>query len=1100
MCLRVAAACSVLGLLVALGVRSSSGQDAKSKADDEFFTKQVKPIFEANCFQCHSHGMKKAKGNLVVDARASLVKGGDSGPAIVPGHPEKSLLIKAISYADEELRMPPKGKLPEPAIAVLREWVRRGAPWPGEKEQTLRRPGPITEEDRAWWAFQPVQRPALPDVKSAEWNDNPIDRFIKARLDKEQLQPAPMAGPRELIRRVYFDLIGLPPTPAEVDEFVAACKPTEGLPWAFERVVDRLLASPRYGERMGRVWLDLVRYAESDGFRLDSYRSGAWRYRDWVIRAFNSDKPYDQFLREQLAGDEINPDDPECVTATGYLCHGIYEYNQRDARTQWNDMLNEVTDVTADAVLALGMGCARCHDHKFDPILQKDYFRLRAFFEPLIFYDDKPLATTKQQAEYRERFAKWEKQAAPVLEQIAKLEAPVKSKLDAEFTAKFPKDIQDMMRKPPAERTPLETQLAALAYRQVLYEFERIDTHVKGEAKAKLIELRKDLHKFDGVKPPDLPLGLTVRDVGPTAPPTLIPKKSNAEPIVPGFLTILDEKPAAITPLSPSGGEGSGVRGPGSTGRRLALANWLTRPEHPLTARVLVNRLWQMHFGRGLVATSSDFGHLGEKPSHPELLDWLAAEFVNPTFSPGSQSRGERRPWSIKHIHRLIITSRTYRQSALHPPAEAALKTDPENRLLWKMPTRRLEAEQIRDAILAVTGKLDLTAGGSGVEPREPRRSIYCKVMRNTRDPLLDAFDWPENFQSTAQRNVTTTPTQSLLMLNSPYMLRQAQDFAARLQREKHSTDDVVINAAIRHAFGRDATADETRIGVEFLKKQAERIQPKKTVVFDTGKMPFREGRAIALTPGGPHPRLHVPDSPMLPKGDFTLEAVVMLRSVFDDGTVRTIAAHWNGDMKKPGWSLGVTSKKSAYKPQVLVLQLWGENAKGKFDYEPVFSSLHVDLNKPYYVAVSVKLDDTGDGGVTFYAKDLGNDEEPLQKDQALHKIVKLPPPTGRFTIGGPDGKLARTWDGLIDDVRLSTGVLREGQLLLTSDRLTNQTVGFWQFEPNPGMLKDSSSHGLHLVRDGAPANATAPQDVRTMALVDFCQVLLNASEFLYVD
>lgn len=1071
--------------LIAFGAWSSLGQEPKTIADDdaEFFTKQVRPILEANCFSCHSHAMKKAKGGLVVDARASLLKGGDSGPALVPGHPEKSLLLKAISYTDDELRMPPKGKMPEAQITVLREWIRRGAPWPGGKEQVARTIGVISEEDRAWWAFQPVKLPALPEVKDAAWNANPIDRFIKSRLDQEGLTPAPVAEKLALARRVYFDLTGLPPTQSEILAFV-----DDPAPDAYAKLVDRLLASPRYGERMARVWLDLVRYAESDGFRLDSYRPDAWRYRDWVIRAFNGDKPYDQFIREQLAGDEINPDDPECLTATGYLCHGIYEYNQRDARTQWNDMINEVTDVAGDVFLAMGMGCARCHDHKFDPILQKDYFRLRAFFEPLMFHDDKPLASAQQQAEHRAKLAKWEQQAAPVLSEIARLEAPVKKHVDAEFSSKFPRDIQEMMRKPVVERAPQEQQLAALAYRQVQYEFDRLDTHVKGTAKAKLIELRKELHKFDATRPVDLPLGLTVRDVGALAPPTVIPKKANSEPIAPGFLTILDDRSAAIPAIK------------GSTGRRLALANWLTQPDHPLTARVMVNRLWQMHFGRGLVATSSDFGHLGEKPSHPELLDWLAREFTHPTFSPGSQNQGGLQPWSVKHLHRLIVTSRTYRQSALHPPSETALKKDPENRLLWKMPTRRLEAEQIRDGILAVTGKLDLTAGGPSVEPREPRRSIYCKVMRNSREPLLDVFDWPENFQSTAQRNVTTTATQSLLMLNSPYMLKQAQEFAARLTKEKHSNDEALVNAALRHAFGRTATADERRVGIEFLKKQVERIQPKTTVVFETAKMPFREGRAIALTPKGPHPRLHVPDTKLLPKGDFTLEAVVVLRSVFDDGAVRTIAAHWNGDAKKPGWSLGVTSKKSAYKPQVLVLQLWGEDAKGKFGRDPVFSAVHIALNKPYYVGVAVDLDNPGEKGVTFFAKDLSNDEEPLQTDHAFHKIVKLPPPAGRFTIGGPDGKLSAAWDGLIDDVRLSAAALRESQLLLTSDRTLKETVGFWQFEPNPGLLKDSSSHGLDLVRDGTPGNATGPQDARALALVDLCQVLLNANEFLYVD
>jgi len=500
-----------------------------------------------------------------------------------------------------------------------------------------------------------------------------------------------------------------------------------------------------------------------------------------------------------------------------------------------------------------------------------------------------------------------------------------------------------------------------------------------------------------------------------------------------------------------------------------------------------------MHFGRGLVATSSDFGQLGEKPSHPELLDWLAHRFV----SDG---------WSIKKVHRLMVTSRTYRQAAVARGQESGVRgqgkdpmlVDPENVLLWKMPTRRLEAEQIRDAILMATGQLDVSVGGPSVDYREPRRTVYCKIMRNVRDPLMDVFDAPENFQSTAQRNVTTTANQSLLMLNSQYMLKQSEQFAARLTKEKHTSDEALVGAAMRHAFGRGATADELRIGVEFLKQQAARIQPQKEVAFETGKMPYREGQAILLTPSGPHPRLHVPTLPLSSKGDFTLEAVVMLRSVFDDGAVRTIAAHWNGDAKKPGWAFGVTSKKSAYKPQVLVLQLWGENAQGKFDYEPIFSGLHIGLGKPYYVAISVDMDKTADQGVTFYAKDLSNDEEPLYKDTAIHKIVKLPPPAGRFTIGAPDGKLGRSWDGLIDDVRLSAGVLRENQLLLTSDRVLKETVGFWQFEPNPGILDDSAPLKLTLVRDGGAGPGA--RNVRQAALVDFCQVLLNANEFLYVD
>ena len=758
----------------------------------EFFEKKIRPLLENNCFQCHSHKSGKSKGHLVVDTLGALLKGGESGPALVPGQPEKSLLIKAITYEDDELRMPPKGKMSDENIALLREWVKMGAPWPGSSsEKIVRAPGKITDEDRQWWAFQPVRVAPLPQVSDATWKKNPVDRFIRQRLDKEGLKPSPPAPRATLIRRVTFDLTGLPPTPEEVAAFVA-----DESADAYEKLVDRLLASPRYGERWGRHWLDLARYAESDGFRIDDYRPFAWRYRDYVIKSFNSDKPYDQFVREQIAGDEIAPDDPDALVATGFLRHTIYEYNQRDARTQWQDMLNDVTDVTADVFLGLGMGCARCHDHKFDPILQKDYYRLQAFYAG-IFPREVPVATREERSAYEVKQKRWEEMTAAVRAQIDALEKDEKDKAAHGAITKFPKDIQVMLRKPDAERSPLEKQLAALAYRQVQYEFDyRIK--LKEPEKKKHDELLKELAKYDSYKPAPLLRALTVRDVGAEAPPVRISKKTAAPVIEPGFLTLLDEGPAAITP--PAGLE--------STGRRLALANWLTRPDHPLTTRVVVNRIWQYHFGRGLVYTSSDFGKLGEPPSHPELLDWLAHHFVE-------------QGWSFKKMHRLLLTSMTYRQSATAPASQAALQKDPENRFWWKTSTRRLDAEQIRDAILAATGKLDLAMGGPGVDAKEPRRTVYTKVRRNTRDPLLDVFDLPEGFTSTAQRNVTTTPTQALLMFNSPFMLGQAKAFAERLEREKTANP---IDRAYRLALGRPATAEEQKQSQAFLDEQAARI------------------------------------------------------------------------------------------------------------------------------------------------------------------------------------------------------------------------------------------------------------------------------------
>ncbi len=1055
-----------VGLLLATLLASAG----LSRGNDPALEKKAKAVLEAHCFRCHSHAANKSKGSLFVDSRSALLKGGESGPAIVSGQPEQSLLIKAIRHVSEDLKMPPKGLLPAEDIETLTAWVKAGAPLAElAAKQPIRTPGKITDEDRRYWAFVPVKRPPLPDVADAAWKANPIDRFIRHRLDKEGLQSAPAAEARALLRRLSFDVTGLPPTPDDLEAFLTGNS-------SVEKTIDRLLASPHYGERMAQMWLDVVHYAESDGFRLDSFRPHAWQYRDYVVRAFNADRPFDQFVREQIAGDELYPDSVDARIATGYLTHGIYEYNQRNSRGQWSDMLNEITDVTSEAILGLGMGCARCHDHKFDPILQKDYFALRAFFEGLLPSEDLPSVKSATKETYDRQLKIWLAKTATVRAQIEAVEKPERDKAEEGAVVKFPKDIQELLRKPADKRTPHEQQLALLAYRQLAYEFDRLDARIKGDAKTKLLELRKELAKFDADKPAPLPQCQSCRETGREAAPTTIPKKSNLPPIAPGFLTVLGDQAVRLTP--PPHQE--------STGRRAALATWLTRPDHPLTARVIVNRVWQMHFGRGLVATANDFGVLGERPSHPELLDWLADEFV-------------RDGWSLKKLHRLILTSRTYQQSSVIAADHPALKKDPENRLLARQTTRRLQAEQIRDAVLAATGKLDRTVGGPSVEFKEPRRSIYLKVLRNSKDPLLEVFDLPDAFNSTAQRNVTTTSTQALYLLNSPAMMSQGQTLADRVDKEA-SRDEEKIDIAFQFALGRAPQPRERAILLSFLDDQAKRVKPAKAAPapLETGKLPFRDGKAVILTPGKSPIRLQAPDSPKLATDVFTLEAFVMLRTPFDDGTVRTIAAHWNGDVKSSGWALGVTGKKSSYKPQMLVLQLWGDSAKGKQTYEALFSGLQLQLNKPYYVAVAADLKDGSEKGITFFTKDLSNDEEPLQNYPIAHQVVKMPGSRGVFSLGGVVGKTERPWDGYLDDVRLSSAVLSPKQLLLTGEPLTATTLGLWRFEPAPGALHDASPHARHLTRS-LPASLP-PVDPRRAAWVDLCQVLLNANEFLYVD
>lgn len=781
---------------------------AERVALEEHFEKEIRPTLIRECLQCH--GEQKQEAGLRLDSLDSMLAGGESGPAVKPGNPEESLLMEALKYTSFE--MPPTGPLPPPTIRQFETWIAGGAVWP-EKSAVLREESSIiTDADRQWWAFQPVVKSPPPVLPGDTWSVNPMDQFVLKSLVDREMQPAPAADQETLIRRVFFDLIGLPPSPQEIDAFLEDTSPN-----AWESLVDRLLDDPRYGEHWARYWLDLVRFSESDGWNQDAFRPYIWRYRDYVINALNSDKPYPDFVREQIAGDEMSEDNPDHWAAAGFYRLGIYEYNQRDARGHWNDIMNEMTDVTGDVFLGMSMACARCHDHKFDPISQVDYFKLRAFLEPIIWRDDLVAATEREQAEYAKQLAKWEEATASIRTRIDALLEPYYAKKWESTVDKFPLDIQACFHMPVEDRTSWQHQMAYLVSRQFLEEGGGPLQGMSEEHKAAHQALEKELAEFDNLKPEPLPALMTVTEFTGMHSPTLVQDDRERTPIAPGFLSVLSDleiESRMPTRLTAATQEGAGL-GPqsGFSGRRTALADWIGSPQNPLTTRVIVNRVWQQHFGQGLVATSSDFGIQGTPPSHPELLDWLTADFIETG-------------WSLKKLHKQIVMSATWRQSAEHPLAVQYQASDPAEQLLWRARVRRLQAEQIRDAMLVASSQLDARIGGPSVDENTPRRALYVKSYRNKDDTFLHGFDVANGLKSIPIRDTTTTPTQALLMINGEYALGQAKPMAERLTSE---SDDAiqVARSAFRIAWGREPQQFEMQNALQFLNVlPGEDVQP----------------------------------------------------------------------------------------------------------------------------------------------------------------------------------------------------------------------------------------------------------------------------------
>ncbi len=666
--------------------------------------------------------------------------------------------------------------------------------------------------ERKLWSLVPPKRVAPPKVKQAAWVKNPIDAFVLAKLEARGWKPSLPANRATLLRRVTFDLTGLPPTPQELDEFV-----NDRSSGAYAKVVERLLASPHYGERWARHWLDLARYAESEGFKSDETRPNAWRYRDYVIRAFNDDMPYDRFVKEQLAGDEVSPDDPWAAIATAFNRHYPDESNARNIFLRRTDILHDITDTVGQVFLGMTLQCARCHDHKFDPITQRDYFRFQAFFAAMQARDEIPVAAARDLDDYRAKLAAWEQRTKPMRDEMTKLDARYRDEMRKDVLDKFPQETQDAVATPAAQRTPLQQLIADKTAPQLEVTAKVMAGKMKGDVKTRYEQMLKQL---EDSRPAAPPLGVGMTDVGRQAPPHFLLTRgvwdAPAEEVKPGFIAAIDRRePTVPTPNTSTR----------TTGRRTVLANWIASPQHPLTARVMVNRMWLHHFGRGLVDTPSDFGLQGEKPSHPALLDWLATEFV---------ARG----WSMKEMHRLMVKSATYQQSS-----EAGLarrESDRDNRLLGRGTRRRLEAEAVRDALLAVSGELNPQQHGPSVFPELPagittragwpvsktaeernRRSVYVFVRRNMRYPLLEVFDSPDTNETCARRSCTTTAPQALALMNSELVLKHAESFARRVVLEAGSDSAQQIDRAYLLAFARRPHADERIAAQTFITRHA---------------------------------------------------------------------------------------------------------------------------------------------------------------------------------------------------------------------------------------------------------------------------------------
>lgn len=810
-------------------------------AEPPDFAKQVQPLLAARCLKCH--GADDPKGSLDLRSKAGMLVGGDSGPAIVPKDAAKSLLIGRITA--KEMPPPESDPLTEEEIALLKAWIEAGAVAPDVP--LAETAGKFDAEGRKHWAFQPIFRPALPPVKDGAALATPVDPFILKELEGRKLRFSPSAEKRMLIRRVYLDLLGLPPSPQEVADFIANSSPA-----SYEELLDRLLASPHFGERWGRRWLDAAGYVDVGSTDNDAgiihAMENRWLYRDYVVRAYNTDKPWREFLTEQLAGDEIvdwkaaptfTPEIRESLIATGFLRASADDTFAGELNTPVTRyaVLQRTSEILASNLLGLTLHCARCHDHKYEPLSQRDYYRFISLVQPALNPDlwlqpaqrQIPNISPKEVAEINRQNTELDKQVAEFQEQIRKLESPYKDKLAAAKLAVIPEairgDLQAALAAPADKRTEVQKYLAEKLGPSVAVKPEEIAAALAEADKKLAADLQRQIAERNAQKK-SWQHWQVLCDSGPPTPTRLL-KRGNFETpgveVAPGFVKIL------------CGPEASGFLSEArpaiaSSGRRLALARWLTDPASPashLAARVQVNRVWQHLLGKGLAETPDNLGLTGSKPSHPELLEWLAAEYL--------QNGGRLKP-----LLRKILTSRVYLQtSAVSPESIGAAQADPENRWLWRMRLRRLESEAVRDSLLAVSGRLDTTLGGApvSVEPRPDgtfvipdkglstpsskwRRTLYLLARRNYHPALLAVFDQPNLTMNCSRRESSSVVLQSLTMLNDPVLVEQASALGQRVEQEAGTTDSAIqIETTWQIVLGRAPSATEKQACGELLQK-----------------------------------------------------------------------------------------------------------------------------------------------------------------------------------------------------------------------------------------------------------------------------------------
>ncbi len=866
------------GSLVAVVVLFLIGRPA-SGAEPVTFEQHVRPVLKAYCLDCHGAG-EKMPGGLDLRLKRFAVAGGKSGPAVVPKEPGKSLLLERMKSGE----MPPgEKKVPPELIAVIEKWIAAGAPTLRDEPATLPPGLGITADERAYWFYQPLRRPVVPEIRNPKSAiRNPIDAFVLAKLRERGLDLNPEADRATLIRRATFDLTGLPPAPAEIDAFVK-----DAAPDAYDKLLDRLLASPAYGERWGRHWLDAAGYADSDGDgNTDTVRPFAWRYRDYVIRALNADKPLDRFVIEQLAGDELlarpwtnlKPEQIDLLAATGFL--RTAPDGTASGATDAEQVMIDTLKIVTSSLLGTSVGCAQCHDHRYDPIPQRDYYQLRAVFEPALDPGKWRRSGERLVSLYTDADRA---KAAAIEAEAAKMQAEFNQKQATAVRAAFEKELEKF---PVDERVALQIAFGTAEAQRTEEQKRLVASNPKlnltpgvlYQYNAKAADELKAMQEKISAKRAERPAEgfvAVMAEVPGRVPVTKLFHRGDArQPKGP------DLAPADLTIAAPEGKRFE-VAAPGAgtptTGRRLAWAKHLTDGTHPLFGRVMANRIWLNHFGRGIVDTPGEFGKLGQLPTHPELLDWLACELADPSPQPpppgregekegGRTGKDERAPlsslsppsflgtgagglgsseaWSLKRLHKLIMTSATYRQSSKRDPAKDA--ADRGNALYGRFPVRRLEAEAVRDRILVTAGRLDLApfgppvavvedATGQIITPDDkPRRSVYLQVRRSKPIAFLSAFDAATIDPNCDRRNATTTAPQALMLLNSEFVRKQAGHFAARVNHEAATEflrgwwngtapDPVAlrVTAAWRLAYLRPPTADELRFATTFLKNQA---------------------------------------------------------------------------------------------------------------------------------------------------------------------------------------------------------------------------------------------------------------------------------------